>query len=114
MAKYNEKNEEIPDQTPVALPVGCEIPESLDSMIARMIHNNNYLRDSNQAETFEEADDFEIDDDEDNLHPCKSDYEFVDMQDEWPIMEELKKDEVSENDKKVPETVPASEETEAQ
>jgi len=80
MAKYNEKHQEIPDQTPVEMPLGYEKPESLEHMIARMIRTtSNLAAKTNHIETFEEADDF--DDDDDDL---KSPYQMSDMEEEEP------------------------------
>lgn len=82
MAKYNELHQEIPDPTPVEMPLGYERPESLESMIARMIQTVNVRASkSGQVETFEEADDFETDDDPD----LKSPYQLTDMEEEAPI-----------------------------
>lgn len=82
MAKYNEKHQEIPDPTPVEMPLGYERPESLESMIARMIQTVNVrAAKSGQVETFEESDDFETDDEPD----LKSPYQMTDMEEEAPI-----------------------------
>lgn len=80
MAKYNERHEEIPDNTPVEMPLGYERPESLQSMIARMIGQiSKAAQESGRFETFEEADDF--DDDEVEV---KSPYQMTDMEEEQP------------------------------
>lgn len=53
---------EMPDPTPLALPVGFDVPESLESMIARMIVTDKLRQGSlGERDTFEEADDFGID-----------------------------------------------------
>lgn len=77
MAKYNERWEEIPDKTPVALPIGYERPEPLQSMIARMMRAATVHAQKEGLETFEEADDFDCDDDE-----PKSQYEMQDMEED--------------------------------
>jgi len=80
MAIYNEKHQEIPDPTPVEMPLGYEKPESLESMIARMIRTtSNLAAKTNHVETFEESDDF--DDDDTDL---KSPYQMTDMEEEEP------------------------------
>lgn len=58
---------EYPDPVPVAPPVGYTDLPDLMTTIRRMVHNelfSNVLR-SNELETFEEAEDFEVDDDAD-------------------------------------------------
>lgn len=78
MAIYNEKHEEIPDNTPVAMPVGHERPESLESMIARMIRTTNAIAAKTGAfDTDEEADDFETGEPE----PVSA-YQMTDMEEE--------------------------------
>lgn len=82
MAKYNEKGQEIPDPTPVSIPLGYGHPESLESIIARMVG----VQISKQAaargfETFEEADDFDVNDEE--VDPLSS-HEMTSMEEEVP------------------------------
>lgn len=54
------------DQTPLELPVDAHLPESIESMVARMVHQ--HVADREQAaapkETWDEANDFEPDEDE--------------------------------------------------
>lgn len=98
MAKYNDLGQEIPDPTPVAMPLGYERPESMESMIARMVR----LHISKQAqedgfETFEEAEDFYAEDDDEELPQTQ--YQFNDMQEEYlvrPPKKEVVKDDGSE------------------
>lgn len=78
MAKYNERNEEIPDKRPIAVPLGYEVPESLSDMIARMVRTHSVIAARNGAETFEESDDFDVDDEE-----MTSQYELKPMQEEY-------------------------------
>lgn len=78
---FNERGQEIPDPTPVSLPHGWERPLSLHEQIKRFIRSEM----SQQAqlageETFEEADDFEVDEDPDPL----SQYEIPEAAPEWP------------------------------
>lgn len=78
MANYDEVGREIPNKTPVAIPVGYHRPEPLESMIARMIRAAGVNAGREGKETFEEADDFDVDDDEKLVSP----YQFNEMQEE--------------------------------
>lgn len=82
MAKYNEKGEVIPKKTPVSIPVGFQKPESLQSMIARMVRLESKRVEAAgaAAETFEEADDFDVDDEKSIISP----YQMSQMQEEAP------------------------------
>jgi hypothetical protein len=71
--------EEIPDPTPIELPIGYEHPESLESMIARMVRIHSEQAAKNELETFEEADDLDMSDDDDGL---ASEHELTPMQEE--------------------------------
>lgn len=103
MAKYNEKHEEIPDNTPVEMPLGYEKPESLESMIARMVDSvSRRAKESGKVETFEESDDF--DDDETEL---TSPYQMTDMEEEYPRNGKLERaPKPTEKATAKPETVP--------
>lgn len=82
MANYTEDRRlEIPDKTPVAMPIGYERPESLQSMIARMVHSHALMTAAQKQgmETFEESDDFDVDDEGDLTSP----YQMTDMQEEY-------------------------------
>lgn len=79
MAKYNSKGQEIPDQTPVEMPIGHHVPEPLESMIARMVRLYSVQAVKEGMESFEEADDLDIPDDE----PV-SDHQMTNMQEERP------------------------------
>lgn len=80
MAKYTEDNRsEIPDPTPVELPVGYEHPESLEAMIARMIRVEAHKSLGEGVESFEEADDFDVEDDGELV----SEYQMNEMQEEY-------------------------------
>jgi len=62
--RYDEFGRELPDTTPVARPAGFRPPPTLTEQIRRMVRGEL----SQQAaaagqETFEEADDFDVDDD---------------------------------------------------
>lgn len=65
LCSYNSKGEEIPDPTPVALPVGFERPVPLGERIRALVHSEVLRRglEEVEAETFDDADDFDIPDD---------------------------------------------------
>lgn len=89
MATYNERNEEVLDTTPVEMPIGYERPESLASMIARMINSTELQRAAQKQglETFEESDDFDMDDDGEMVSP----YQLTDMQEDKPYVQPAQK-----------------------
>lgn len=79
--KFDNMGREIPDPTPVEIPAEFQRPESMDDKIRRMI--SGYM--SVQAvaegrESFEDANDFEIPDEDEFQSP----YEFNEMQEEAP------------------------------
>lgn len=63
--RLDSRGYEVPDPTPVALPAGFKEPESLEVMIRRLIRSEEWTRATNEEgfESFEESEDFEIDDD---------------------------------------------------
>ncbi len=68
------------DSTPVELPVGYEKPLTLREDMMRFIREEvSAVAASNQAETFEDADDFDVMDDE----LPDSVYEFAELQDDY-------------------------------
>lgn len=75
MIKFDDKGREIPNQTPVSVPLGWQRPLSIQELIKRHIREemSRQAADDGQ-ETFEEADDFEVDEDPDPL----SKYELPD------------------------------------
>lgn len=79
MAQYDRFHREIPDKTPVAMPLGYERPEPLESMIARMIRVESVKAQKEGKETFEESDDFDCDDDDIKF---TSEHQFTDLQEE--------------------------------
>lgn len=66
--KFDEKGREIPDPRPMAIPAGWDRPETLQDQIKRLIRVqlSQQAADTGQ-ETFEEADDFDVPDDEPDL-----------------------------------------------
>lgn len=80
MAKYTEGNRlEIPDPTPVEMPIGYHHPETLQAMIARMVRFESDRAKEHGLETFEESDDFDVDDDSEIVSP----YQMSEMQEEF-------------------------------
>lgn len=81
MARFNERGQEIPDDTPLAIPLGMKKPESLVEMMRRLIRSDvsRFAQDQGE-ETFEEANDFDVEEDDAELH--SSPYEL--MTDEVP------------------------------
>lgn len=64
-ATLNARGQEVPDPNPTTLPAGFKYPESLIETVRRLIRSeslSNYAN-SQEVDTFEEAEDFEIDDD---------------------------------------------------
>lgn len=78
MALKYEGHKEVLDPTPVELPIGYSHPQTIEEKIAQAIRQNDFNKMNNQLETFEEADDFECDDDQE----FTSQYEMKEMQDE--------------------------------
>lgn len=82
--RYDEQGRELPDPTPVEIPVGFQRPESLQEQIKRLVRTE--LSAQAQAEgfeSFEEADDFEVGDDYDPSSP----HELDDAQESAPLPE---------------------------
>lgn len=65
-ALHDEKGHEVPDQTPVALPVNFKRPETLAEQVQRLVRTQ-VSRQAGEAgfETFEESEDFEVGDEQD-------------------------------------------------
>lgn len=75
MAKFDARGREIPDPTPIEVPAGARRPETLQEMVRRFMRVE--MSKAGQAEgfeSFEEADDFDVGDDDD----LKSEYELDD------------------------------------
>ena len=61
----DDRGWEVPDPNPVEIPAGFRKPETLAEMVQRMVRGRvSEIAESEGYETFEEADDFEIADDE--------------------------------------------------
>ena len=71
----DERGWEIPDPTPVEIPAGFSRPESLEAMVQRMVRTRvSDIAAEEGFETFEEADDFEVDE-EDYVNDPSTPYE---------------------------------------
>lgn len=78
--KFDERGRELPDPTPVSVPSGWARPPSIQDLMRQFIRqefSRQALQD--EQETFEEADDFEVDEDPDPL----SQYELPLAAPEW-------------------------------
>lgn len=81
MAQYDAQGREIPDPRPVAVPFDFGRPLSLHDQIKRFIRSELSQRAAAyERETFEEADDFDVDEDGDPV----SQYEIPEALPEWP------------------------------
>lgn len=61
----DEHGREVPDPTPIAVPAGFKRPETLAEQVKRLVRSERWSQAMEEAgnETFEESEDFEIDDD---------------------------------------------------
>lgn len=76
----------FPDATPVEVPLDMQRPETLEQMMARMIQTDVLRRSvSTEAETFEEANDFDCEDGEERIF---SQYQTQECLEEVPIVSE--------------------------
>lgn len=66
VSKYNKQGEELLDPRPVAAAIGITRPVPLGERIRQLVQNETLRRELNEAgvESFDEADDFEIPDDD--------------------------------------------------
>lgn len=79
MAKFDERGFEIPDQTRVEVPLGYTAPLTMEQRLRKYVREElSRQADDGGMETFEEADDFEVDDDGEIATP----YELTEMQEE--------------------------------
>lgn len=68
---------ELLDPTPMAIPVGYKQPETLADQIRRMVRSERLAQEVEAAgfETWEEADDFDVDDDFDPTSPYEQNFD---------------------------------------
>lgn len=70
MAKYNEHGQEIPDPTPVEMPLGFKRPKPLNEVVQEIIRRElSRQAEAEGKETWDEANDFDVDDDEFPVSP---------------------------------------------
>lgn len=85
--KYDEKGRELPDPTPIAMPVGYHKPEPLIEQIRRLVKNElSRKAEADGFESFEEADDFDTGEDAE----LRSPYELDDRPIDDPAKPEVK------------------------
>lgn len=74
---HNQNGEEILDQTPVNVPLGFKRPMTLNERMKQMVREEaSRIAQEHGAETFEEADDFNISDDPiDPTSPWEEDFD---------------------------------------
>lgn len=84
MPLNHQTGREDPDQTPIAIPIGFSQPESIESMIARAVRSHAFMEAArrNNRETFDEADDFDVDDDPELKSPYEIDESLPAYKDE--------------------------------
>lgn len=77
--KYDENGGEIMDPTPIAPPIGYKKSLSIAEQIRQMIKSEKLRQEAEEAgyETFEEADDFDVDDDFDPRSPFEEIFEPI-------------------------------------
>lgn len=83
---------EVCDPTPVEMPIGAERPETLESMMLRMIHNVSAQAARAGLETLDEANDYEIDD-EDDFTEVLTGHELRAMMESRELKEEVPNEE---------------------
>lgn len=80
--KFDELGRELPDPTPVEVPLGFQRPESLTDMVRRMIRGQLSVAAAEEGhETFDEANDFDVPEEDAELHGT----EFEEMVVEMPV-----------------------------
>lgn len=97
--KHTKDGHEIPDDTPIHIPLS-DRPLNIQEQLARFVRSEEVkkLVQDRGIDTFDEADDFDIDEPE-----FRSPYEMVDMEDEVPVvqtrMDEIKSGMVKNQDR---------------
>jgi len=74
---FDERGREIPDPTPVEMPLGYHRPPSLQETMARYMRSAELLAQQQGAETFEEAEDFDVGEDFDPSSPWEREFDPV-------------------------------------
>lgn len=75
----DEKGREIPDPTPISIPLGFKKPETLAEAVRRLVRSDQWAKEmiDTDQETFEEADDFDVGDDFDPSSPFEQIFDPV-------------------------------------
>lgn len=82
--RYNELGQELPDDTPLELPVGMRRPLTLQEQIQQAVRGAvSRAAARHERETFDEANDFDVEDD-DGFEASMTVHEFRDMKVEIP------------------------------
>lgn len=80
--RFDDQGRELPDPKPVALPLGAKRPESITEQIRRLIRGEMSRQAVEEGnESFEEANDFDVDEPDAELH----DTEYQLMTEELPL-----------------------------
>jgi len=58
---------ETPDPRPLEIPAHCRVPETLEDIVAKLLHQQKMMEADEEAESFDEANDFDLDDELDGL-----------------------------------------------
>ncbi len=75
--QFDKHGRELPDNTPLALPAGFTPPETLAEQIQRLVRTNvSAAAVQDGAESFEDADDFDIPDDDEQDPTSMFELEF--------------------------------------
>lgn len=91
--RFDEKGREIPDPRPMELPTGFATPESLESMMARMVKDFSARAAEEGKETFEESCDFEVEDEEDGMSAAElRSWKLEELAEERAQLEELERE----------------------
>ncbi|AZL82923.1 hypothetical protein [Apis mellifera associated microvirus 45] len=97
--KQDDEGREIVDPTPMGLPAGFKRPETLAEQVRRLVRTEK-LVDDDDVESWEEANDFDVDDDFDPASPFETVFDPElgreltpnDYKEHWPnIKEEMQK-----------------------
>lgn len=74
--KFDDKGRELPDSTPIELPLHWQRPQTIQEQIRSFVRSELSRRAAAQGEeTFEEADDFDVDDDFDPRSPWELNFD---------------------------------------
>lgn len=91
--KFDQAGRELPDPRPLEVPAGYKKPESLTEKIRRMVRTDvSEWASQRGAETFEEANDFEIEEDDALEHPTHHELHEEVVNEQLRVIEEKKRD----------------------